>query len=78
MKSIEKLSIGVVGKVILEFENAWWDKTKWFPFIWKSDDKKRLSDDEKWVTNFSGVSPPMGNSKSLTLWSCGEVAKLVG
>nr|XP_049696160.1 protein anon-37Cs isoform X3 [Helicoverpa armigera] len=75
--TIEKLSIGVVGKVILEFENAWWDKTKWFPFIWKSDDKKRLSDDEKWVTNFSGVSPPMGNSKSLTLWSCGEVAKLV-
>ncbi|XP_047039744.1 lysine-specific histone demethylase 1A-like isoform X2 [Helicoverpa zea] len=75
--SIQKLSIGVVGKVILEFEKAWWDKTKWFPFIWKSDDKKRLSDDEEWVTNFSGVSPPMGNSKSLTLWSCGEVAKLV-
>nr|XP_049696159.1 possible lysine-specific histone demethylase 1 isoform X2 [Helicoverpa armigera] len=75
--AIDKLSIGVVGKVILEFENAWWDSDRSFAFLWKNDDKKRLSDDEKWVTNFSGVSPPMGNSKSITLWSNGEVTKLV-
>ncbi|XP_049696159.2 possible lysine-specific histone demethylase 1 isoform X4 [Helicoverpa armigera] len=75
--AIDKLSIGVVGKVILEFENAWWDSNRSFAFLWKNDDKNSLSDDEKWVTNFSGVSPPMGNSKSITLWSNGEVTKLV-
>ncbi|XP_063545354.1 spermine oxidase-like [Cydia strobilella] len=76
--AIEKISIGVVGKVILSFDKPWWPKDiTLFAFIWKGDDKKKVSADDYWTTRILGAHPPMGSNNTLTLWTSGEVAKQV-
>ncbi|XP_063391818.1 spermine oxidase-like [Cydia fagiglandana] len=76
--AIDKVSIGVVGKVILSFEKAWWPKDiTLFAFIWKGDDKKKVPAEDYWTTRILGGHPPMGSGNSLTLWTSGEVAKQV-
>ncbi|XP_063391874.1 spermine oxidase-like [Cydia fagiglandana] len=76
--AIEKISIGVMDKVILSFDEIWWPHhTSFFAFIWKGDDKRRVGKDDYWTTRIYGASRPMGSSNSLTLWTSGNVAKQV-
>ncbi|XP_061727427.1 LOW QUALITY PROTEIN: spermine oxidase-like [Cydia pomonella] len=76
--AIDKISIGVMDKVILSFDEIWWPHhTSFFGFIWKGDDKRKLGKDDYWTTRIYGASRPMGSSNSLTLWTSGNVAKQV-
>nr|XP_026490686.1 spermine oxidase-like isoform X1 [Vanessa tameamea] len=74
---IEKISIGVMDKVILNFEKQWLPNGSFFGFIWKGEDKKKLSNDDYWTTRIFGVSTPMGSNTALTFWTSGDVGKMV-
>ncbi|XP_048002760.1 spermine oxidase-like isoform X2 [Leguminivora glycinivorella] len=76
--AIEKISIGVMDKIILSFDKIWWPlHTSFFGFIWKGEDKRKLGKEDYWTTRIYGASRPMGSSNSLTLWTSGNVAKEV-
>ncbi|CAH0602423.1 unnamed protein product [Chrysodeixis includens] len=75
--AIEKMSIGVVGKVALQFPERFWQKGFWTTFLWKGEDRQKISENETWITTFNGVSPPMGCDNVLTFWGVGDAAKLV-
>ncbi|XP_063372062.1 spermine oxidase-like [Cydia amplana] len=76
--AIDKISIGVMDKIILSFDEIWWPHhTSFFGFIWKGDDKRKVGKDDYWTTRIYGASRPMGSSNSLTLWTSGKVAKEV-
>ncbi|CAH2083427.1 unnamed protein product [Euphydryas editha] len=74
---IEKMSIGVMDKVILNFEKEWLPNGTFFGFIWKGEDKRKISKDDYWMTRIFGVSTPMGSKTALTFWTSGEVGKMV-
>ncbi|XP_063545188.1 spermine oxidase-like [Cydia strobilella] len=76
--AIDKISIGVMDKIILSFDEIWWPHhTSFFGFIWRGDDKRKVGKDDYWTTRIYGASRPMGSSNSLTLWTSGNVAKEV-
>ncbi|XP_059050261.1 spermine oxidase-like [Achroia grisella] len=74
--AIEKLSMGVVGKVILLYKEQWWPSTS-IGLIWSRDDERKLSDDDRWLYNVTNVSQSMGNPHALVFWSSGNTARLV-
>ncbi|XP_022833970.1 spermine oxidase-like isoform X2 [Spodoptera litura] len=76
--SIQKVSMGVVGKVIFLFENRWVaENVSSFTFLWRNEDRQALGPDEVWWPNIAAASSPMGNPAGLTLWTIGDMAKLV-
>ncbi|CAH0602422.1 unnamed protein product [Chrysodeixis includens] len=76
--AIEKLSIGVVDKIVLSFNKPWWpDTAVFFGFIWRGSEKAKISKEDYWVTRIFGASTPMGSENCLTLWTSGDHAKLV-
>ncbi|XP_048480229.1 possible lysine-specific histone demethylase 1 [Plutella xylostella] len=78
VEAIETLSIGVMDKIILSFAAPWWSEGESFiGFIWRTEDKVRVPAEDYWTTRIFGASPPRGAGNALTLWTSGEVAKLV-
>lgn len=76
--AIDHLTIGVVDKIVLQFQKAWWPKSAtFFGFIWNGFDRKRVSKEDYWTTKIFGASTPMGSLTVLTLWTSGDGAKLV-
>ncbi|XP_052748331.1 spermine oxidase-like isoform X2 [Galleria mellonella] len=74
---IDKMSMGLLDKIILHFPRVWWPESQGFGFVWSKEDRKSLADDEKWLDDVLGISTPMGTSKVITLWLSGEPAILV-
>ncbi|KAI8431419.1 hypothetical protein MSG28_015941 [Choristoneura fumiferana] len=76
--AIEKISIGVIDKVILAFDRVWWPNNySFFGFLWKGEDTRKVSQDDRWILNISGASPPMAASNVLTMWINGNAARKV-
>ncbi|KAM3955053.1 LOW QUALITY PROTEIN: spermine oxidase [Aphomia sociella] len=75
--AIDKMSMGLLGKVILLFPNQWWEGGHYFGFLWRDKDKKQLADVEKWLYALVVASPPMGTSKTLTFWTTGDIGRMV-
>ncbi|XP_038220441.1 spermine oxidase-like isoform X3 [Zerene cesonia] len=76
--AIDKMSIGVMDKVILKFEKPWWDrKLLFFSFLWRLEDIANVSKEDYWITRILGASNPMGSDNTLTLWTSGDVGKMV-
>ncbi|XP_045782492.1 spermine oxidase-like isoform X1 [Maniola jurtina] len=73
---IDKLSIGVVGKTIFSFEQAWWPDVNGFIFFWSPMDKQECKDDP-WLVQIKDVARPMGSSNTLYVWTNGDTAKLI-
>ncbi|XP_047542761.1 spermine oxidase-like isoform X2 [Vanessa atalanta] len=74
--SINKLSIGVIGKIILSFPEKWWNYNSYL-FFWKSEHRKLYSHDDYWVTKLQDTSFPAGSSNTMTFWTSGDTTKLV-
>ncbi|XP_026325696.1 spermine oxidase-like [Hyposmocoma kahamanoa] len=75
--AIDKLTMGVLDKIIVSFEKRWWgDALLDFFLLWRPEDLKDLPKDD-WITKIGGISMPMGSNNTLTLWLNGDVAKLV-
>ncbi|CAK1554250.1 unnamed protein product [Leptosia nina] len=78
IKAIENTSIGVMDKIIFKFEEPWWPKQcLFFAFLWKPEDKERVPKEDYWTTRIFAASNPMGSRNALTLWTSGDVAKML-
>lgn len=75
--AINNISFGICSKVILRFSENWWGGDHGIAFIWKGDDRKKLSEEDLWMTGNDGIFPPMSVNDTLTTWFCGERAKKV-
>ncbi|XP_052748436.1 spermine oxidase-like [Galleria mellonella] len=75
--AIDKMSIGVVGKIVLLYSEKWWPQSNAFGFIWTLEEEQKLPDEDKWLYNVTNASETMGNTNSLVFWSCGNTAKLI-
>ncbi|XP_073966384.1 spermine oxidase-like [Choristoneura fumiferana] len=77
--AIDKISIGVMDKIILSFDTPWWPTqgVSFFGFIWRGEDKKKVGEEHYWTTRIFGASRPMGSRNCLTMWTSGDVAKQV-
>ncbi|XP_063391852.1 spermine oxidase-like [Cydia fagiglandana] len=76
--AINKISMGVLDKVVLAFDQPWWTQNiSRFLFIWKEADRKKVPALDLWTTKVVGASRPMGSSNTLTLWISGNIAKEV-
>ncbi|CAB3258115.1 unnamed protein product [Arctia plantaginis] len=75
---IDKMSIGVMDKIVLLFPEAWFPKDRsFFAFIWSGDERSKIPLEDFWVTKIFGCSNPKGSDRALTLWTSGNVAKVV-
>lgn len=70
--------MGVMDKVMLSFNEPWWPQdVTWLGFLWKGADLAKVDKEDYWTTRIFAVSHPLGSGNVLTLWTSGEVAKLV-
>ncbi|XP_049696161.2 possible lysine-specific histone demethylase 1 isoform X2 [Helicoverpa armigera] len=70
------LTLGLIGKIILRFPEKFWEEGKQnFYLFWDKKDKEAMGDD--WGRQLVQVSFPMGASNVMTVWTKGDVAKLV-
>lgn len=70
------LTLGLIGKIILRFPEKFWEEGKQnFYLFWDKRDKEAMGDD--WGRQLVQVSFPMGASNVMTVWTKGDVAKLV-
>ncbi|CAG9577555.1 unnamed protein product [Danaus chrysippus] len=72
--AIQKMSMGVIGKIILSFPQKWWPKDGNFLFFWSRSDKLIY---ENWLTKILGLTQPKGSSNTITLWTSGDTTRLV-
>ncbi|KOB76175.1 Spermine oxidase [Operophtera brumata] len=78
VKAIDNLSIGVVDKIVLLFEEIWWPTDViCFAFLWRAQDLATVPEEDKWTTMVFGASISMANEKCLVFWTSGDEAKLV-
>ncbi|XP_053622902.1 spermine oxidase-like [Plodia interpunctella] len=78
LTAIDKISMGVLGKIIFLFPEHWWGKTEdTICFFWKADDRRNVSDEDAWLLKTSWISTPMGSNNALTFWTSGDTAKMV-
>lgn len=76
--AIQKVAMGIENKIILSWKEPWWPSTNtWFAFIWKRADRAKVRAEDYWTTRIFGATCPMGSNNALTLWTSGEIAKLV-
>ncbi|XP_059050300.1 peroxisomal N(1)-acetyl-spermine/spermidine oxidase-like [Achroia grisella] len=73
--AIDKISMGLVGKIVLLYSQKWWSSNS-ISFIWTSDDERLLAGDEKWLYNVTNASESMGSPKALVFWTCGNTTKV--
>ncbi|KAI5639325.1 flavin containing amine oxidoreductase domain-containing protein [Phthorimaea operculella] len=78
IKAIETISMGVMDKIDLAFDEVWWPlDAVFFCFLWKEEDKKQIPIGDFWTTRVFAASRPMGSRNVLTMWTSGEIGKLV-
>ncbi|XP_026325503.1 probable polyamine oxidase 5 [Hyposmocoma kahamanoa] len=76
--AIDFISMGVIDKIIISFKEAWWLRTiSFYAFIWTKDELGQVGRDDTWITKIFGASTPRGSNNTLTLWTNGDMAKLV-
>lgn len=69
--SIQKMSIGLVNKVIMSFPHKWWDQNKIYVMI-EADKSGDL-----WFTRHGDATTPFALDTALTVWLAGDAAKMV-
>ncbi|CAG9577546.1 unnamed protein product [Danaus chrysippus] len=74
IRVINMMSIGVIGKLILSFNEKWWTEKPVYIFQWLESDKERH---EKWQVGLKSLSAPMGSNNALTFWTAGDAAKTI-
>ncbi|KAL0808802.1 hypothetical protein ABMA28_012480 [Loxostege sticticalis] len=75
--AIATLTMGLLGKIILLFPDPWWPKDhSFYGFLWRPEDKKNVTEDT-WAFRLIAASNPMGCKNALTMWTNGEVGRLV-
>ncbi|OWR47430.1 hypothetical protein KGM_206203 [Danaus plexippus plexippus] len=72
--AIEKIPIGVVGKIILSFAERWWPEKAAYIFQWLKPDKEKY---EKWQVGLKDISAIKGSDNTLKIWTIGEATKLI-
>lgn len=78
IKAIKNTSIGVMDKIIFKFDKPWWPKQgTFFGFLQKTEDNQKVPKEDYWITRIFAASNPMGSRNALTMWTSGEVAKMV-
>ncbi|KAG6456712.1 hypothetical protein O3G_MSEX009889 [Manduca sexta] len=78
VSAISNLSIGVMDKIILRFDRAWWPSgATFFGFLWDKETREKVPQKDEWVTKIYAASCPLGNLKALTLWTTGDIGILV-
>ncbi|OWR48569.1 peroxisomal N1-acetyl-spermine/spermidine oxidase, partial [Danaus plexippus plexippus] len=77
IKAINVIPIGVMNKIILKFEKLDLPRGVFYGFLWKSEDRARVSVEDRWTTQIFGVSTPTGTSNTITLWTSGTIGLLV-
>ncbi|XP_049884223.1 spermine oxidase-like [Pectinophora gossypiella] len=78
INAIERISIGVMDKILLSFDEVWWPLDSAFVgFLWRGEDKKKVPKESFWTTRIFAASRPMGSKNVLTFWTSGEIGKLV-
>ncbi|XP_060808424.1 uncharacterized protein LOC106133731 isoform X2 [Amyelois transitella] len=71
--AIDKISFGLLDKVIFLFPNHWWmDTDHPICFFWKPNDKKNVLNEDAWLLKMSSISTPMGSNKAMTFWTSGD------
>ncbi|KAI5636665.1 flavin containing amine oxidoreductase domain-containing protein [Phthorimaea operculella] len=76
--AIDKLQMGVIGKIIFSFEKTWWpQKESYYGFLWSNDDLKAVPEEDYWTTTINGAGTPMGSTNTITMWTVGNTAKQV-
>ncbi|KAI5636663.1 flavin containing amine oxidoreductase domain-containing protein [Phthorimaea operculella] len=74
--SIEKIQIGVIGKIIFAFDDQWWPSEGFYHgFMWKEEDLDLIPDE--WTTFIQGAYTPLGAPNTVTLWTVGDITKQV-
>ncbi|XP_049884214.1 peroxisomal N(1)-acetyl-spermine/spermidine oxidase-like [Pectinophora gossypiella] len=74
--AIEKLDMGVIGKIIFSFDKPWW-RNRIFGMVWKTEDLKKVPAEDLWTTKVMGASPSLGSDHTFTVWTGGATARLV-
>ncbi|XP_045488980.1 possible lysine-specific histone demethylase 1 isoform X4 [Pieris rapae] len=69
--SIQKMSMGLLNKVILNFPHKWWDQNKIYVMI-EADKSNDL-----WFTRHGDATTPLALDTALTIWLAGESAKTI-
>ncbi|XP_013134706.1 PREDICTED: possible lysine-specific histone demethylase 1-like isoform X2 [Papilio polytes] len=78
VQAIDNLTIGVMDKIVFTFDKAWWPNLHtFFAFLWRREEKKKVLEEDRWITKIFGASTPLGSSNTLTLWTSGDAGKLV-
>ncbi|XP_022126040.2 protein anon-37Cs-like isoform X1 [Pieris rapae] len=78
IEAIENTSIGVMDKIIFQFDRPWWPKQgTFFGFFWNTEDKKEVPTEDYWITRIFAASNPMGSRNALTMWTSGDVGKML-
>ncbi|XP_045783115.1 spermine oxidase-like isoform X1 [Maniola jurtina] len=77
IQSIENIPMGVMDKIILSFDDIGLPNGTFFGFLWRGEEKRKVSKEDFWTTRIFGCSTPMGSKTALTFWTSGEVGKLV-
>ncbi|XP_075989974.1 spermine oxidase-like isoform X2 [Anticarsia gemmatalis] len=78
VESINVISIGVVGKTLLNFDPIFWDpKMAFHAFLWKEEDRKKVPYEDRWTLQIDGACVTMGSNTTLSLWTNGEATRLV-
>ncbi|XP_050678622.1 uncharacterized protein LOC126974920 [Leptidea sinapis] len=76
--AIEEMSMGVMDKIIFKFDEPWWhDRALFYIFIWDIKDRENVAKDDYWITRIFAASNPLGSRNVLTLWTSGDVAKMI-
>ncbi|XP_072946803.1 peroxisomal N(1)-acetyl-spermine/spermidine oxidase-like [Epargyreus clarus] len=75
IEAINMISMGLLDKIVLSFDKPWWSRN--MAFYWTVEDKKKLPEEDKWLGKIVQASTPLGSNNTITLWTYGEVAKLV-
>ncbi|CAG4974275.1 unnamed protein product [Colias eurytheme] len=74
---IDKMSMGVMDKIVLKLDKPWSDKKLlFFSFLWRLEDIAKVSKQDYWITRIIGASNPMGSDNTLTLWTSGDESKM--
>ncbi|CAB3258118.1 unnamed protein product [Arctia plantaginis] len=78
VESIDNITIGVVGKIILDFEKIWWDTSSGLHgFLWSDEAAKEISYEDRWMRRIEGFELKMGSNTSICLWTAGDATILI-
>ncbi|XP_072946802.1 peroxisomal N(1)-acetyl-spermine/spermidine oxidase-like [Epargyreus clarus] len=75
IEAINTISMGLLDKIVLSFDKAWWSRN--MAFYWTVEDKKKLPEEDKWMGQIAEASTSCGTSNTITLWTYGESGKLI-